>query len=272
MNSPILIYGDGRSGTTMLQLIMDSHSEVYLGGETHFNSGIDLGPSVLNGQHKGFIAKMDRCGISEEEMKIWLSSKVIQGFRGESIKERCQLMRWAGETMAKRSGKKIWGFKMMRAFGFTNQCPWKDAKHIMIYRDPRDVYASQKQWQGKEGQNGSWGYKDEYVAGATWKGLINSWPKNHPMVKYEDINNHPTGAISCVCDDLDLRFEYEMVFYTDFEHALFQSDKSHYSKEQLRRPMNNESVGRWHDDLTHKEAHRIEEICGREMGQLGYDL
>ncbi len=274
MKSPVLLYGDGRSGTTMLQLILDSHSELYMGGETHFNSGIDLGKSIIDRTHKGFIAKIDRCGVSVKYLQ-YLVHTMGAGYKGESITDRCKLMKKIGEIKAKDYGKSHWGFKMMRALGFYHQCPWKDAQHIFIVRDPRDVYASQKQWQGKPGQKGSWGYKSPLECGNTWNSLVQQWanrlPNNSFLIKYEDIIIDPEHAIRLLCEQINLEYESGMLDWTGKPHALFDSKKSHYSKEQLKSPMNDDSMGRWKRDLNDEESSTISVICRREMEDLEYE-
>ena len=47
INDPIFIGGDGRSGTTLLNVILDSHPTLSVAPEYHFNGGSDLGATAL---------------------------------------------------------------------------------------------------------------------------------------------------------------------------------------------------------------------------------
>jgi Sulfotransferase family len=46
-SAPIFVGGDGRSGTTLLSLILDSNSELVVGPELHFRGPANLGASCV---------------------------------------------------------------------------------------------------------------------------------------------------------------------------------------------------------------------------------
>ena len=120
-DSPIFIIGCGRSGTTLLRMMLDSHPRISAGEETKFLT--DLQPIV--GEHWSLLSAY---GFSRE---WWLDR--IRAFYGD----------FQAEYLAKR-GKQRWAEKTP---GYTFHLDFiaelfPDAQYVHVIRDGRDVALS----------------------------------------------------------------------------------------------------------------------------------
>src|SRR5262249_35446578 len=129
MARPIFIVGCGRSGTTLLRLMLDSHPAIAAGEETKFLT--DLEPIV--GEHWRLLHTygFDRAW--------WLDR--IRAFYGGFLEE-----------YATRRGKRRWAEKTP---GYTFHLAFldelfPDAQYLHLIRDGRDVVASFRE---------RWGYR-----------------------------------------------------------------------------------------------------------------
>ena len=64
MNDPILVGGAGRSGTTLMAMILDSHPRIMLGTELHYTGNMPLKPL-----DKQFVARAKRFGLTLQEIE-----------------------------------------------------------------------------------------------------------------------------------------------------------------------------------------------------------
>ncbi len=139
-DSPIFIIGCGRSGTTLLRMMLDSHPRISAGEETKFLT--DLQPIV--GQHWNLLSAY---GFSRE---WWLDR--IRAFYGD----------FQAEYLAKR-GKQRWAEKTP---GYTFHLEYiaelfPDAQYVHVIRDGRDVVASFRD---------RWGYRAGLrAANSVWR-------------------------------------------------------------------------------------------------------
>jgi len=264
---PVFLGGDGRSGTTLLALLLHMHPHLSMMVELHF-AGVK---SLLN--NRQFLARAERNGFDT----AWMNHHLLHWpSELETFEEKCAFVEFLGREFMP-SPRGTWGLKIMREI----RCPeryaevWPDAKFICIVRDPRDVYASQKQWP-------SWGYTSAHEAGKGWASIIqgaDAFRSSHGdqlrFVMYEDVVSDPNPVIPGLWDWLGFTDWPEHVMLGNFldmklRHPMLESRVSHYSKEQLRGSLTTAAVGRWKNDLTEAEAREVIAYAGVLVKDFGY--
>lgn len=294
---PIFIGGDGRSGTTLLCLILDSHPDLVVGPELHFGGPKNLGPYVLGccelliakdprafgkglKQHpelkRGvqFVKRCHRFGVEFAELHR-LVEQQMDASRSDLVRfeDRCALINAVGEFRRSGSGVDRWGIKIMRDIGKLDAYGkvWPNAQFIHILRDGRDVAASQML------EHGTWGYGDIKVAAKKWADLISKTrklakPYRMMEVKYEDLVVDSERTIRRLLDFLGVCWDESVLHHSRIDHSLFANPYHHPSIATVVNPINAFAVGRYRRDLTSDQITSFNRIAGETLAEFGYDL
>ncbi len=268
LSNPFFIGGDGRSGTTLLSVMLDSHPEIVCLPELHFNGGANLGDDVLLGFQKSFVVRCERAGIHPQTLTKEIESLINLGWTGAEFGERAELIDALGQTRCADEGKPRWGMKIMREIQNPQRYldAWTDAKFVLIVRDPRDVFASQKQWP-------TWGYTKAQAAAEGFCRILDGWDRFEGpkfSFRYEDLVENAEDVLLELCDFLEVEWSPEVLRHSEHRHTVVESRVSHYSKEQVAKPVNDESIGRWKTDISINDATKILEIAEEHLRDWGY--
>jgi hypothetical protein len=261
--NPILIGGDGRSGTTMLAQMLDAHPDIMCGPEFDVRSVDTLRSSY-------WIERATRLGITWEHVITRLDECTHPVKR---FPDRCLFLAdLLKEVMADR-GKKRWGFKLMRDIriaGFYDK-QWPRAQYIHIIRDGRDVAASNLAFE--------WGYNSVREAALGWSKLILDAREQcdhdrYYEVRYEDLIERPRFWMESICEWVNVPFSEEVLTpYRDGRDApFFQSPAGHPSADQLKEGITNKHVGKYKNALTQKQIKTFEKIAGARLKSLAYPI
>jgi hypothetical protein len=293
---PILIGGDGRSGTTLLSVILDSHPDLSVGPELHFNGPPNLGPYIIecldlldagdprvhgkglneNPEFKKgvqFVRRVDRAGVSAPDLRELIVATTTQtGTDLSELPDRCRLVRAMGELTCARESTVRWGYKIMRSIKWIDRYyeVWPNAAFIHIIRDGRDVAASQLT------EYGSWGYDDIQTAARGWTGVIDKTRKAKPEgarlyeVRYEDIVLSPEKTLRALLEFLEVEWNPVVLQHEGVQHAFFESSVAHPSREQTKKPINASAIGRYRRDLTPEQIEGFEDIARDRLKEFGY--
>ena len=176
-----------------------------------------------------------------------------------------------GVLLAKRQGKSIWGMKIMREIKNMPRYAsvWPNAKFIHIVRDGRDVAASQVL------EHSSWGYKDIDSAAEKWASLlkkVRSFTKVHDVIeiRYEDLIRSPEMTLRNLFSFLGVSWDDSVLNHQNVEHSMFNSGKSHPSFDAIKKPLNNNAVGRYKRDLSEEQLISFNNIASEELMLRGY--
>ncbi|OEF96830.1 sulfotransferase family protein [Desulfuribacillus alkaliarsenatis] len=295
--NPIFVGGDGRSGTTLLSVIIDSHPDLLGGPELHFNGPKNLGSYMIqcldlliendsrvfgkglkeNKELKHGVQFAKRChrfGVEFIELKELVNEQMEQTNSNlETFEERCSLINAIGEFKRKQRDKKRWGIKIMREIRNIHVYSkiWPNAQYIHIIRDGRDVAASQMI------EHGSWGYEDIKKAAKGWVDIIERTRKNakaSPLfeVKYEELVLEPRKTIGKIVDFLDVPWSDDLLKHSEKEHTLFENPYNHASIKQVVQPINNSSVGRFKRDLSIDQIEAFNKIAKKYLQEFEYEI
>jgi Sulfotransferase family len=292
--NPIIVGGDGRSGTTLLSVVLDSHPNLSVGSELHFNGKRlpNLGPYMeecLHAFRKGvranaadeqlrpgirFILRCERSGIPPEKLAEGIrAARSATNSDLERFEDRCDLVRRLGEHNCTQNNAERWGFKIMREIRNLTRYGevWPDACFIHIIRDGRDVAASQLK------EHGSWGYGSIEKAAEGWVSVIEGARKSaeglkYREIKYENLAECPEQTLSRLIAWSGEDWDDALLEHYQAKHALFESKVRHPSRDQVAKPINTSAVGRFECDLTKEQISAFEGIAGHVLEDLHYEL
>jgi hypothetical protein len=249
---PFFIIGSQRSGTTLLRLILNAHSEIAIPEEGTFwmpllrslkgryNEPI---PETSLNRYINYIEKND-------QFRAWFMrgcslSELLKG--GQSVSLRI-LMNAVYEEYARVHSKKMWGDKTPSFFRMVNELSsfFPEAKFINVIRDGRDVYLSLKDREK--------GRKNIAVAALEWRHKVQKVKKSFSRfpsdrvlnVRFEDILTDPERRTKDICAFLGIRFEDRMLQFYKTSHKFIGE---HHS-ERIFRPISAEAAGKWKGKLS----------------------
>ncbi|MEP6574538.1 MAG: sulfotransferase [Gemmatimonadota bacterium] len=269
--APIFVVGSARSGTTLLQLMLNSHSQLSVAGEVHFFDQICQvrreAPDLTNpsdrarfwsgirraeGLHK--LPDVERVlAVVEERMKGAVEPSYELWYR-------MMLEEYARAKGASRFGEKtpqnVWYLREIMAL-------FPRARVIEIVRDPRAVVASlvKVPFSSDDAFSNTLKWKCDVRFGAV--------AREHLRVRYEDLVADPPGQLQRICEYVGVPYEPKMLEY-------YQSAGDHVAAEPWKRntmaPVQRESITQWEQELTPAHAALIETLTSSECLALGYPI
>lgn len=205
LDRPIFVIGSPRSGTTLLRLMLDSHSRVSCGEETHFLRQME----TMVGRHWPLLAAY---GFERE---WWLAR--IRGFYAD----------FANAVLA-RSGKVRWAEKdptYTLHLEFL-EALFPTAQYVHLVRDGHDVVASfRDRWGYRSAARAARGEWRRYVLAA--RALRDRVPRERYLeLRYEDLVAETETTLRRLFEYLD----------EPFEEAVLEPDPAaHSGTERYRR-------------------------------------
>lgn len=257
---PIFIVGCNRSGTTLLQFILDAHPKIGIAPETHFF--IDL--KVMGRKKQDILNEMFRkckywkkIGLSKEELKKNIQIDSRKNFFNSLIRAQARLR-----------GKQIFGEKTPDHIFYVADIKkmYPEAKFIQVIRDPRAVAISQVKKVAVNrfpyayhcAFNISRKWQKTSDLGMKYKTLYN----NYKIIKFEDLVMKPQNVISSVCNFLDVE-PHEDMFNPPVINSSFENKK--------KETFNRKAISRWRSHLSLPNQFIISLIDRRGIKQFNYD-
>ncbi|GAA4280192.1 sulfotransferase family protein [Gaetbulibacter aestuarii] len=268
----IFIVGVGRSGTSLLQSMLNSHSEIVSLPETQF-----FRKYIASGKKKN---QLEKKGV-ESFIKILETDKAFQRLnvplKGlKSLKNQdlsIKSVYWEIlEIFIQKESKKHIVDKDPRNLDFINKIidENKGAKVIQIVRDPRDVVLSKTK--------ANWSAKRPYWLHAligeaqilnSQKYLKEVSNDKFFQIKYEDLLSTPKNVLERLCQFLEVKYEVNMLNFNKFSKELISKEEMQWKKETLGPLLKNNSK-KWRYELTHKQVVLIECMSEFSMKKFGY--
>ena len=209
---PLFITGHPRSGTTMLRLIFNSHSQIAIPDET----------GLLHWFYKRpWYKKYTRSKIPIPSPKSRaFGEDIIHNFNQQPRSLRNdpkKAISFLYEALAAKEGKPYWGDKTPLHTQFTDQiiALFPDAFIVNLIRDPRAVISSAKRNVKKKREGTDFWITDDLnktIERWRWEfGLINKfcdkYPQNTLKLIYEDFVANPEKHLRSICSNLGVAFE-----------------------------------------------------------------
>jgi len=218
MITPFFIIGAQRSGTTLLRLILNSHSKIAIPEEGTFLMPL-LKDKYINYTFKGNeLNKLIKYISLNPQFELW-NKNFTDFFKEVKHKGKITLKEFISNLYnfyAKKEGKKYWGDKtpsFFRKIDVINKL-FPEAKFIHIVRDGRDVFNSWRKMNPTKGNAPvialDWKYKLKTIENSFQKIPID----RTLTIRYEDLLDNPKKTVANVCDFLEIHFEDGMLeFY-----------------------------------------------------------
>jgi sulfotransferase family protein len=281
------VVGVGRSGTTLLRLMLDAHPDLAIPPETHFirklvriyERGTPSSSEALD-----VIAGSRRWrdfGLSRDDLRVRLE-QIDMLTAGEAL-------RTFYATYAERFGKSRWGDKstiyLTRMAKIERVLP--EARFVHLIRDGRDVALSlvKTHLRGRslEKAAGNWASR---VMFARRQGRE---IRHYLEVRYEALVRNPEAVLRRVCDFVELPWNAKMLeYHLDARQRLAEMARELPSRRTGREPIapqqriaahiktlgppDERHIGRWRTDVTAEQITGMEAVAGRALAKLGYSL
>ena len=275
-DQPIFIVGCERSGTTMLRLLLNEHSNIALPPQTKFSRKLYkrrmLFGDLNNGEN---IDKIIEWMLQRETNTKLIDLKLDSSHLRELWANCTTLGEITGTVFQQYSEtrhKPRWGDKRPYYIRYIPQLIklYPDARIIHIIRDGRDCVASLKKM--------PWWRKNVMYSMLNWRHSIRMGSlaarvyKNQFMeVRYEDIIRQPEAQLSKICDFLNEPYEPEMLTF----HLSAEKNIPEYKKEwhyKTYEPLSEEFIGKGKEQLSENELKTLEWSAGRELSLWNYSV
>jgi hypothetical protein len=277
----LLIVGSQRSGTTLLNRIVNAHPDVaLLFQQSNF---LRLDPQSYRlagaGERQRLIQDARRaCSLYSRRFDDSIEAGLIAEFAENTGTDISAVYRSLIQKLLPATGRRYWGEKYagraVDALKFIDIVP--DGKILHIVRDPRDVCASEKQ-RLKVQMNKPEGDTSFLLTAYDWKighliggHIQRAMPGNYLRLRYEDLIADPAGICRNICSFLDLPFTTEMLEadkYTEDDGTRWEANTFFESNITTVR---SDFRDRWQRVLTPQEALFVDKFCQAGMRDLEY--
>ena len=271
---PFFIVGAGRSGSTLLRLMLASHSRIAIPPETWFLLPLverlpidrDLSGAELH-QAIAIMTSHYRwpdMQISADELRECAARLPSAGIG--------DLARIVYDIHLRRTGKVRWADKTPPYIRILPQLAtlFPGARFICLVRDGRDVAKSFQSLMiyGKTIRQNT----IEWLEANRWerKWLASAQADSMLRVRYEDLVVDPESVLRAICAFIGEQFEPHMLTWQESVERLVPERERHVH-EKLTRRTRHEDVARWEHSMSSAELFMAEAFMGRDLQRLGYE-
>lgn len=275
---PFFIVGAARSGTTLLQQMLDHHPDLAVPRESYFIPVISRYLAAFGNLSKPE-NRLALIRAISEYMKISYSYLGGKEWVPNLDREAPALAAQAGPSYgavideifslyAKETGKTRWGDKSPMYINHLDLLLglFPDAQFVHLIRDGRDVAASVLPL--------SFGPMTVTVAAETWGREVRcalEFEQKHPTqvlaVRFEDLLHSTEATLRRICAFLGHSFDPRMLeFHRDAWERMARM--THHIK--VADPVDPAREGRWTRDLTATQIRVYESVAGDVLAELGY--
>jgi len=255
----IFIIGVGRSGTSLLQSILNSHSKISFLPETQFLRSyvFKKNVSINTSNYKEIISQFEQ---DPRFSRLNICPKIVI----EKSKNMIDVYRNITNFYLKNKNKEIIGDKDPKIIENIEVLNYffPNSKIIHIIRDPRDVVLSRTK--------AKWSKKYPYFIHSIIyylqmtlgrKMLYKYFNKNNFYeLKYEDLIKDPNYELKKICNFLEVEYENNILNYYSSSKELVSKDEFEWKKETFN-PVDNKNSNKWKKEFNFFKILIIESIC-----------
>ncbi len=270
------VVGTSRSGSTLLQSMLSSHSEMVIPPETHFFHSYEF----LNRKFESDSSESFR----ERLLRFWYSGKTRikdLGLDEKAVSEQAkeldlktpeELFTLQLTMYRKERGKKMIGEKTPRHIMQVKEIlkVYPKAKFISMFRDPRAAA-----WSEIKAHFGS---PSVLVTTRRWREYVNMHEqlssqltdKQYMMLRYQDLIDDSEGMLKQICAFLGVNFEEQMLEYYKRDEKGFAEGEKSWKKGTLK-PIQKDKNEEWKSKLTKWQISLVESMAGKNLQKMNYE-
>ena len=285
-NEPFFIIGSGRSGTTMLRLMLNEHPRIRIPRETNFIPEL-IKQFPLNSELSEDDKYLALNLISKhQKWESWATTPQRLEETILSLKQPFlhQLIDAIYHSCSNPENKPRWGDKTILntlKVELLHQI-FPNAKFIHIIRDARDVCASFHKAYLLDPNNPSWKINGQYISNATfhWCKHVNAAIEAgkkldsnlYLEIKYEDIVLKTEETLKHICKFIEEEYDSKMLsFYKNGAIKEMAVDQPHHEQyhTKTRRPPRPSDTYRWRREMNWIDIALVEAFAGKTMDRVG---
>lgn len=271
---PIFIVGAQRSGTTLLRLMLNNHSEIAIPEEGTFwmpllrqtKKKMDIPVKGLDLEN--YLKYIER----NTQFKLWgiNPDQVFKLFRAKNECRVNELMTELYHLFAVQNNKKIWGDKTPSFFRMipTLSVLFPNARFVHVVRDGRDLYLSWKKMDPTKSNIAVAAIEWSYKVGKASSDLEKYAKGRYVNIQYEDLVKHPKTKLFELFDFLELNFEEKVLEYWKSSNKFIGNHHSNL----IFQPVSTKSINKWEKKITKREICIFNCIAGRTLQDYGYKI
>lgn len=223
MKKVIFVMGSGHCGSTLLDLLLGSHSDAFSLGEFHrlwssFTDGHAGAPKIC-GVCPGH-CEFWNGAVSLPLLKLYYSRKgylsaILRRVGKYTYNPYILLSKWSGKSVLIDSSKQVDWIDSQQKPGYT----WRGIEPYLIYicRDGRAVvnsYYTKYPEKGIEAITENW--KKQTIG---MEAYFNGFPPDRKIkVGYEELASDPQTVVESICNAVGMSYEPEMLRYWAHDH------------------------------------------------------
>lgn len=256
----MVLGGCPRSGTTLLRVMLDSHSRLACGPES----------GLLAGSYRP----------RDLARKFEIPEAEIVALRRQA-RDHAEFIELFFTRYLQVRQKTRWGEKTPRNVRYLDYI-WKhfpNAKFIHVVRDGRDVVCSMRthpRYRLVDGQRVPTGIRRplepcvavwlrDTAAGMRWRGNA-----NYLEVRYEDVVSETEATLRRVCEFIGEAWEPALLEYYR-ERGASRDPAKFVANIAATQPVSESARQRWRRDLSAEELARVEKLTSDRLRELGYN-
>ena len=274
VSRPIMICGVGRSGTSLLQSMLNAHPSVAIPPETHFfRRYVAPRRTRKKIEAETVDALVRRLHGDESFARLDMPVEEVVAGEQDAALDLVRVYRRMLEHWAQREGKQRIGDKDPRNLDFLPglAAAFPDAAVLHIIRDPRAVVHSR--------MNASWS------AGRPWRSHAivaqeqlrrgradgqRLFGARYLEVRYEALLVDPRATLTRICEHIDVPYDPAMLEFGESARRLVSTDEMAWKKETLGPLLTNNSA-KWRDGLEPAQVAFVEAVCVEAFDHAGYE-
>lgn len=273
--SLFFIIGTGRSGTTLLQAMLSSHSQLLVPPETRFFALFDPAKHFTDPLFDELVEKYLRsCTQHWWWLDLGLDSDAFRGEVHKGMRSSREIFLWMLQQLPTGSGKSKVGEKTPGHWMFADRLlAWfPQAKFIHICRDPRDVVVSLR--------NQCWWIPKSVMSSAMYCRMAleelkllaqKLGPQRFFVLRYETLVGQPESELRRLCRFLGEDYEPGMLRFHERQERGFLEVEEDWKGLTLK-PLTKARVGIYREQLQPREIRTVEHILGPLMAEYAYEL
>lgn len=270
------IVGMPRSGTTLLSMLLNAHSQVRVSFETHyfgrFYRPCQRRKALSNPAtaHQFVCSFLDSPEVNQFGLSLDEKRYIYQQATCKSQISHSDILSALLQLYAQKQNKAIWGEKTPEHFFYIPQIMqlFPQTKIVGLVRDPRDVHLSL--------QSVPWAPGNIVTHARLWRKSIalmeqsqRQYPQQVRIVRYEDVLRQPEQELANLCRFLGIVFEEQMLARPQASGAPFDPDQEPWKQKNLQ-PLDPANSYKWRQRMPARDTRLMQAYLSESLQHLNY--